>query len=252
MSLVDLLIVSKSQTIWKPVYFPLNCATFVKKMHLAVEQQSCVCGLHPWKICQIFFYTSELFKCISSWMSLLSERWKWPASIFDSFFLEFISSCWGTYVPLSFALKLRDGLILARRQTSVFCILCATTTHQDQPEVYTCLQLCWAAQDIGTGKIMNNSISGRWWTDRVFIPELYHALLCRTDQSNCAISRNNTNIQLDSLHSLKNAVPFMIRLSEITCPWLSCTFIIQCFILCWISIIKEMTELMFCHCNHPV
>lgn len=155
-------------------------------------------------------------------------------------------------MPLSFTLKLRGGLILARRQTSVFCILCATTTHQDQPEVYTCLQLCWAAQDIGTDKIMNNSISGRWWTDRVFIPELYHALLCRTDQSNCAISRNNTNIQLDSLHSLKNAGPFMIRLSEITCPWVSCTFIIQCFILCWISIIKEMTELLFCHCNHPV
>lgn len=99
-------------------------------------------------------------------------------------------------MPLSFTLKLRDGLILARRQTSVFCILCATTTHQDQPEVYTCLQLCWAAQDIGTDKIMNNSISGRWWTDRVFIPELYHSLLCRTDQSNCAISRNNTIGQL--------------------------------------------------------
>lgn len=192
-------------------------------------------------------------------MSLLSEWWKWPASIFDSFFLEFISSCWGTYLNISLNLFYAtflhlkaEGWLNPGEETNISVLHPLCNNHSSRSARSLYLSTALLSSTRYTDKIMNNSISGRWWTDRVFIPELYHALLCRTDQSNCAISRNNTNIQLDSLHSLKNAGPFMIRLSNVTCPWLSCTFIIQCFILCWISIIKEMTELMFCHCIHTV
>lgn len=44
----------KYYTTGKPVNFTLNAATFVRKTHFWVEQQSWVCGLHSWKPFQIF------------------------------------------------------------------------------------------------------------------------------------------------------------------------------------------------------
>lgn len=45
LSVVTVLLGNKSYTVGKPVYFRLNGATFVMKMHLCVEQQKG--GLYP-------------------------------------------------------------------------------------------------------------------------------------------------------------------------------------------------------------
>ena len=56
-----MLLGNESYTVGKPDYFPFKWCHICKNIHLCDEQQSWVCGSHPWKICQIFCTNAKQF-----------------------------------------------------------------------------------------------------------------------------------------------------------------------------------------------
>lgn len=56
---------------WKACVFPLNDGTFVRKMHLRVDQESWVCVLHPWKLARSSLTMPNTVFCywLLSWAS---------------------------------------------------------------------------------------------------------------------------------------------------------------------------------------